>query len=87
MELIRCIICGELNEEKAFDCLYCTAVLKSPKRNKLGKLALLITFLLNILFLIFYTYLKSKVGNYLILVSISNIILGIFLLLTRPKKY
>ena len=55
MELIRCIICGELNEEKAFDCLYCTAVLKSPKRNKLGKLALLITFLLNILFLIFYT--------------------------------
>ena len=36
MDLISCKLCNKNIEKKAFDCMYCQAVLKTPKRNKLG---------------------------------------------------
>ena len=82
MELISCRSCNKNIEKKAFDCMYCQAVLKTPKRNRAGKLAVILFFTVNFLYLI---VLNTEI-NTLITVTL-NFILLLFVLLTRPKKY
>jgi|TARA_B100000282_G_scaffold53710_1_gene34739 hypothetical protein len=82
MELISCKLCNKNIEKKAFDCMYCQAVLKTPKRNKSGKIAVFLFFTVNFLYLI---VLNTEI-NTLITVTL-NFFLLLFVLLTRPKKY
>jgi len=62
--------------------MYCQAVLKTPKRNKAGKLAVFLFFTVNFLYLI---VLNTEINT--LITATLNFFLLLFVLLTRPKKY
>lgn len=91
MALINCKECNSEIGDEAFDCPRCGVSLKKPKRTLIGKIIKWTFILYNVMMLLkFISGLMNGLSSIVMLVlpfwAAGDIILGLLVFLTKPKK-